>query len=177
MSSSRSRRWPRRRWRVVRDRAGVVPRQQAGAVVVSYRERVAHGAQQVGEPERLGEPAAAALFEKALGVGACDVAGDEDDASRERRRRRRQSRGKASSRRRAASSDRRSPRRTCSVSRGRGLPRRRPRDPPPTPHPRALRTTAVASARSSSTSRTDAPRTASIDGAGRSRPSPRFPRR
>ena len=51
------------------------------------RERVAHAAQQVAEPERLGEPAAAALFEKALGVGAGHVAGDEDDAPRQRRRR------------------------------------------------------------------------------------------
>ena len=39
------------------------------------------------EPERLGEPAAAALFEEALGIGAGDVTGDEDDAARQRRRR------------------------------------------------------------------------------------------
>ena len=56
-------------------------------VVRELRERFTHGAQQVGEPERLGEPAAAAVFEKALGVGAGDVAGDEDDAPRQRRRR------------------------------------------------------------------------------------------
>ena len=41
-------------------------------------------AQQVAEPERLGEPAAAAVVEKAFGVGAGDVAGDEDDPPRER---------------------------------------------------------------------------------------------
>ena len=50
------------------------------------RERFADGAQQVGEPERFGEPAAAAFLEEALGVGACDITGDEDDPSRERRR-------------------------------------------------------------------------------------------
>ena len=62
---------------------------RSGGVVVALREHVAHGAQQVAEPERLGQPAAAALLEEALGVGAGDVAGDEDHALRQRRRRRR----------------------------------------------------------------------------------------
>ena len=53
------------------------------------RQRVARGAQQVAEPERLGEPAAAGFFEEPLGVGARDRAGHEDDAPRQRRRRRR----------------------------------------------------------------------------------------
>ena len=44
-------------------------------------ERVANGAEQVGEPERLGQPAAAALFEKTFCVGFCDVARYEDHAS------------------------------------------------------------------------------------------------
>ena len=52
-------------------------------------QRVARGAQQVAQPERLGEPAAAGFFEEALGVGAGHVAGHEDHAPRQRRRRRR----------------------------------------------------------------------------------------
>ena len=50
------------------------------------RQRFARRAQQVGEPERLGEPPAPALLEKALRVGAGDVAGHEDDPPRQRRR-------------------------------------------------------------------------------------------
>ena len=52
-------------------------------------QRVASGAQQVAQPERLGEPAAAGFFEEALGIGAGHVAGHEDHAPRQRRRRRR----------------------------------------------------------------------------------------
>ena len=55
----------------------------------SLREHVARRAQQVAEPERLGQPAAAALVEEALGIGAGDVARHEDHAPRELRRRRR----------------------------------------------------------------------------------------
>ena len=51
----------------------------------ALHENVARRAQQVAEPERLCEPAAAALFEKAFRVGADDVAGDEDHALRQRR--------------------------------------------------------------------------------------------
>ena len=54
----------------------------------SLREHVARGAQQVAEPERLGEPGAAALLEEALRVGADDVAGHEDQPRGQRRRRR-----------------------------------------------------------------------------------------
>ena len=53
------------------------------------RQRVARGAQQVAEPEGLGEPAARGFFEEALGVGAGHIAGDEDHAAGQRRRRRR----------------------------------------------------------------------------------------
>src|SRR6266850_4647767 len=51
------------------------------------RLRDALGAQELGEPEGLGEPAAAALLEKAFRVGVRDVARDEDDAARQRWRR------------------------------------------------------------------------------------------
>ena len=44
------------------------------------RQRFARGAQQVAEPERLGQPPASALLEEALGVGAGHVAGHEDHA-------------------------------------------------------------------------------------------------
>ena len=53
------------------------------------RERLADASQQVAEPERLGEPAAAALFEEAFGVRAGHVTGHEDHAASQRRRRRR----------------------------------------------------------------------------------------
>jgi hypothetical protein len=43
-------------------------------------EQVAHGPQQLAQPERLGQPGAAALLEEALGIGAGDVAGHEDEA-------------------------------------------------------------------------------------------------
>src|SRR3954453_2698379 len=46
------------------------------------REHFSRGAQQVLEPERLGQPAAAGLFEELLRFGAGHVAGDEDDAPR-----------------------------------------------------------------------------------------------
>ena len=36
--------------------------------------------QQIPQPERLRQPAAAALLEKPLGLGAGDIAGHEDDA-------------------------------------------------------------------------------------------------
>ena len=97
---SRSRRWPRRRCRN-RIRECRTRRKSAPAWCWSWTsrsgpgagsgsgQRVARGAQQVAQPERLGEPAAAGFFEKALGVGAGDIAGHENDASRERRRRRR----------------------------------------------------------------------------------------
>ena len=62
------------------------------------RQRVAHGAQQVADAERLDQPAAAALGEKALRVGGGHVAGDEDHAAGERRRSRRRWRGRASCR-------------------------------------------------------------------------------
>ena len=81
-----------RRWRRPRSRAEArrtAPVSRAAGVVVAYRERLAHGAQQVAESERLGEPAAAAVLEEALGVGAGHVAGDEDDATSQRRGRRR----------------------------------------------------------------------------------------
>src|SRR3989442_1600872 len=50
-------------------------------------QRVPHRAQELGEPEGLGEPAAAALLEKAFGLGVRDVARHEDDAACQRRRR------------------------------------------------------------------------------------------
>ena len=67
---------------------------RAGLVLVKQQQqrsgqRVARGAEQVAQPERLGEPAAAGLFEKALRVGAGHIAGHENHAPRERRRRRR----------------------------------------------------------------------------------------
>ena len=49
-------------------------------------QRVARGAEQVSQPERLGEPAAAGLFEKAFGVGAGHIAGHEDHTPRQCRR-------------------------------------------------------------------------------------------
>ena len=53
------------------------------------RERFARRAQQVAEPERLGQPETAGFLEESLGVGARHRAGHEDHAPRERRRRRR----------------------------------------------------------------------------------------
>ena len=44
------------------------------------RQHFSQHPQQIAQPERLGEPAAAALLEEAFGVGAGDVAGHEDDA-------------------------------------------------------------------------------------------------
>ena len=85
------------------------------------RQRVADGAQQVGEPEGLDEPTAAALFEKSFGVCTGDVPGDKDDASRQRGGCRGDRAVKASCRRRAASSDRRSPRRSSLTHAGEGL--------------------------------------------------------
>ena len=77
--------------------ADAAPSRRAAAVqavasiaTLASTQTVAHRAQQVAEPERLREPAAAALLEKSLGVGAGDVAGHEDHALRQRRRRRRQ---------------------------------------------------------------------------------------
>ena len=54
---------------------------------ISARGSVQHllrHAQQILQPERLGEPAAAGLLEEPLGVGAGDIAGDEEDAARHR---------------------------------------------------------------------------------------------
>ena len=51
------------------------------------RERLADVAQQVGEPEGLGQPAAAALLEKAFRLWSGDRSSDEDHAARERGRR------------------------------------------------------------------------------------------
>ena len=76
-------------------RVSQAAQKRAGLVLVEGRkprrsgQRVASGAQQVAQPERLGEPAAAGFFEEAFGIGAGDIAGHEDDAPRERRRRRR----------------------------------------------------------------------------------------
>ena len=71
------------------DGAGVARRDaDAGHRVGRDRlpEHVAREPQQVGEPERLRQPPAAALFEEASGLGAGDVARDEYDAPRQRRR-------------------------------------------------------------------------------------------
>ena len=67
-------------------RTGRRARASSRARGARLRERVACGAQQVAEAERLRQPAAAAVVEEALGVGAGDVAGDEDHAPRQRRR-------------------------------------------------------------------------------------------
>src|SRR5947209_14703621 len=64
-------RWPARTRRdAVLDLAG------------GLREHLSGGAQQVLEPERLGQPPAAGLFEELLRFGAGHVAGDEHDAPR-----------------------------------------------------------------------------------------------
>ena len=88
-------------------------------------DHVARDAQQIGEPERLGQPAAAAVFEKSLGLGAGDVAGDEDHPPRDARRRWRRSRGRTPVRPSAASAGRRRSRRRSARRRVRAPPRRR----------------------------------------------------
>src|SRR6185295_12386073 len=47
---------------------------------------LAHRSQQIAEPERLREPATAAVLEKFFRLGPGDIAGDEDDVLREPRR-------------------------------------------------------------------------------------------
>ena len=49
----------------------------------AYARISRRGPQQIVQPERLGEPAAAALLEEPLRVGAGDVAGHEHDATRQ----------------------------------------------------------------------------------------------
>ena len=46
-----------------------VESREGGSASSPYREAVAHGPQQVAEPERFGQPAAAALLEKCFGLG------------------------------------------------------------------------------------------------------------
>ena len=124
-------------------RRPTLPRDAAPAAAAATRaalpEDLARRPQQVGQPERLGEPAAAGLLEEALGFGADDVAGDEDDAARQRRAWPRRWRGRTPSRRRAASSGRRRSDRRSWRPRGPGPPRRRPRDPRRSPRRRARR--------------------------------------
>ena len=65
-----------------RDAVGARDRRSAVAALEpspSSRHLPARPRSRSRQPERLGEPAAAALFEELLGVGAGDVAGDEDD--------------------------------------------------------------------------------------------------
>ena len=85
-----ARRW-RRSWQSCRGRARPSGRpieygRRPRGVLVPYPSHVADHAQQLRQPERLGQPAAAALVEEALGVGAGDVAGHEDHPPRQRRR-------------------------------------------------------------------------------------------
>ena len=61
----------------------------APGVVVVYPSVSRTARSKLTESERLGEPAAAAVFEEALCVGAGHVAGDKDDPARQRGRRRR----------------------------------------------------------------------------------------
>ena len=74
-------------------------------------QRLARRADEVSQPERLWHPAAAALFEEALGLGAGDVARHEDQPPRPRAASSARPRGRTPCRPPSASSDRRSRRR------------------------------------------------------------------
>ncbi len=69
--------------------AGGAEARRPGAGCQQSGQGVPGGSKQVAQSEGLGEPAAAGLFEKALGVGAGHIARHENYATRECRRRRR----------------------------------------------------------------------------------------
>ncbi len=72
--------------RPVMAKASLPPcRRSRGRHGPALHEHFAGRPQQVGEPERLREPAAAGVLEEPFRFGAGDVAGDEDHAARERR--------------------------------------------------------------------------------------------
>ena len=68
---------------LVSDRRPQAERAQADSPALRRASRCAVRSRSP-QPERLGEPAAAGLFEEPLRVGAGDVAGHEDDAARQR---------------------------------------------------------------------------------------------